>query len=331
MSRNLFISIVAMFVTTSVALGEDTPFGFPLLDDRSGVVEATSLLGEPLVRPTLSSEARQRLEVNLLEAWANWQANPEDEMATIWLGRRLGYLGRYNDAITVFTKGLESHPESYKLLRHRGHRYISIRKLDEAIADLDEAARIIGRDRVADEIEPDGAPNEQNTPRSTTNSNIYYHLALAHFLKGEFPRALRAHRRGLEFSENNDDQRVSTGYWFYRTLRAMGRDEEAEHFLMNGAVRQTMDVIENHAYVRLLMTYHGGFAFVEPPENLIENTVYQATFQFGIADEMLANGDVEGAIEMFERIVAMSDAWSAFGYISAEARLAQLQNRTDAE
>ena len=39
-------------------------------------------------------------------------------------------------------------------------------------------------------IEPDGQPNARNIPTSTLNSNIYYHLGLAQYLKGEFEAAL---------------------------------------------------------------------------------------------------------------------------------------------
>ena len=42
MIRTYFITMLAMAVsaTTSVALAEDTPFGFPLLDDETEIVEA---------------------------------------------------------------------------------------------------------------------------------------------------------------------------------------------------------------------------------------------------------------------------------------------------
>ena len=37
-----------------------------------------------------------------------------------------------------------------------------------------------------DEVEPDGAPNARGIPRSTLQSNIWYHLGLAQYLAGDF-------------------------------------------------------------------------------------------------------------------------------------------------
>ena len=63
------------------------------------------------------------------------------------------------------------------MYRHRGHRYVSIREFDRAIADLEYAATLI--EGTEDEIEPDGMPNAMNIPVSSLHSNIWYHLGLA--------------------------------------------------------------------------------------------------------------------------------------------------------
>ena len=73
------------------------------------------------------------------------------------MGRRLGYLWRYQDAIAMFSKGDRAHPNNPKLYRHRGHRYITVRQFDRAIADFEKATTLIKG--TPDEIEPDGAPN----------------------------------------------------------------------------------------------------------------------------------------------------------------------------
>ena len=65
--------------------------------------EATSLLGKPLVPAPIAAEARQTLEKNLEQAEIVYGGNPDDPDATIWLGRRLAYLGRYRDAIETYS------------------------------------------------------------------------------------------------------------------------------------------------------------------------------------------------------------------------------------
>jgi dipeptidyl-peptidase-4 len=86
--------------------------------------EATSFLGEPLYPLAPSAEGLAKYD----EARKTWQAAPTDVDAIIWYGRRTAYLGRYRDAIRIYSDGIELHPEDARLYRHRGHRFISTRK-----------------------------------------------------------------------------------------------------------------------------------------------------------------------------------------------------------
>ena len=105
--------------------------------------EATSLLGKPLFAVTQSADARARMERDLAAARSEFEKNPRSPDAAIWLGRRTAYLGRYRDAIAVFTAAIDRHPSDARLYRHRGHRYISVREFDRAIADLSKAASLV--------------------------------------------------------------------------------------------------------------------------------------------------------------------------------------------
>ena len=137
----------------------------------SDLVEARALTGGALRRPAIEAERRASLEQKLADAREAWRAEPEAESSFIWVGRRLAYLGRYREAIDWYTRGLEAHPDSFRLLRHRGHRYISVRELDAAIADLSRAASLI--EGVPDEVEEDGAPQPL---RSTAFDESLQHL-----------------------------------------------------------------------------------------------------------------------------------------------------------
>ena len=171
--------------------------------------EATSLLGKPLYAAPIAAETRKVLEENLAKAEVVYGRNPDDADATIWMGRRVAYLGRYREAIDHFSDGAEKHPDDARMYRHRGHRYITVRELPKAIADLAKAARSI--EGKPDQIEPDGQPNARNTPTSTLNTNIYYHLGLAHYLSGDFEQAAAAYRQCLAF------RRTPTCWWRRRT------------------------------------------------------------------------------------------------------------------
>lgn len=293
---------LSVFVFSS-AIGAQTP-------------EATSLFGRPLVSVPPTGDQKSRLEADLAKAQADYDRDPSSADAAIWLGRRLAYLGRFRDAIEAYSKGIARHPDEPRLYRHRGHRYITVRKFDLAVADLQRAARLVAG--TPDQIEPDGAPNRAGIPRSTLQSNIWYHLGLAHYLNGDFTKALDAYREGMKVSRVNDDMLVATSDWLYMTLRRLKRDEEARAVLE--PIREQMDILENGAYHARLLMYKG----VRTPDSVLNlNTaddVQIATQGYGVGNWYLVNGDRGKAKEIFDRVLS-GRAWAAFGFIAAEADL----------
>ena len=277
--------------------------------------ETLSLLGKPLVAPSLPDDTRQKLEADLAAARAAYEKNPEDPDAVIWLGRRTAYLGRFGEAIEIFTRGIEAHPNEARLYRHRGHRFITIRKFDLAIKDLTKAAQLVeGKE---DEVEPDGQPNERNVPTSTLQTNIYYHLGLAHYLKAEFTDALDAYRKCLALSKN-PDMVVATTNWLYMTLERLGRHDQAREAL--APITSGMDVIENKAYYRLLMFYKGQLSAATLKDKGTEGV----TLAYGVANHDLYTGSQDKAKAGFKQIVEKQAAqWPAFGYIAAESEMAR--------
>jgi len=282
--------------------------------------EATSLLGKPLVAAPISPETRKTLEENLRQAEVVYGRNPDDPDATIWLGRRIAYLGRYRDAIETYSEGIEKHPDDARLYRHRGHRYITVREFPKAIEDLTKAAQLVAGK--PDQVEPDGAPNARNIPTSTLQSNIYYHLGLAHYLSGDVARAAGAYAECMKVSKNND-MLVATTYWSYLTQLRLGKASEAAALL--APITPNMEIIENASYYRLLRMFKGDV----PPESLLEPGAAGldiVTTRYGIAAWHLANGRRDAALPLLRDIVDGSpNQWPAFGYVAAEADLARLQ------
>lgn len=286
---------------------------------QSAEAEAHSLSGKPLYPMKLPAERRAELEANLERAKADFERDPQDPEGIIWLGRRLAYLWRYRDAIQVYSDGLALHPDSPKLYRHRGHRYITVREFDKAIADLKKAAELTKG--VPDEIEPDGAPNPANQPRSTLQSNIWYHLGLAYYLKGDFENALRSYREGMKFSRVNDDMLVATSDWLYMTLRRLGRGSEAKEVLE--PIRKEMDILESFAYHKRLLMYKG----LLEPGSLLDlgdlTGLDLATQGYGVGNWYLYNGEEQKAREILSQVLE-GPYWAAFGYIAAEADMKRL-------
>ena len=286
--------------------------------------EARSLLGQPLVPPPLAPAVREASERQLAEARRAYEHTPDNADSIIWLGRRTAYLGRYREAISIYTEGIRKHPGDARMYRHRGHRYISIRELDQAIVDFDRAVALT-EDEV-DQVEPDGLPNVRNIPTSTLHFNIRYHLGLAHYLKGEFERAAQIYREDVnaDLANGYADMLVASSHWLYMSLRRAGKANEAARVLE--PIRRNLDVIENGVYHRLLLLYRGEL----PPDSLLpRQRADTATFEdaatgYGVANWHFYNGRRAEAERLFRQIVT-SPQWAAFGYIAAEAELARLR------
>ena len=312
--------VAAAGVLACTAQDRAVSSGLPALPDG---VQAISLLGDTLRTPEIPPDTRREYEANLREAQANHERNPEDADAIVWLGRRTAYLGRYREAVEIYTQGIAQHPDDARLYRHRGHRYITVRLFEQAVEDLAHAAELVRGTQ--DEVEPDGIPNARNTPTSTLQSNIWYHLGLAHYLRGEFDRALAAYRECLAVS-NNPDMLVATSHWLYMTLRRLGREAEAARVLE--PIHAGLDVIENQSYHRLLLMYKGGItADSLMTEAASGDALQNATLAYGVGNYHLYHGRSGEAARVFQRIVG-GPQWAAFGYIAAEAELGRMRART---
>ncbi len=161
----------------------------PLLDEAPVDPQARGLDGRELGYDPPKGDALE-LQARLLEEAADrLELEPDSEDSWIWVGRRLAYLGRYRAAQRVYTRGLATNPGSYRLLRHRGHRWLTLREFTRAAVDLAQAERLSRSE--PDRVEPDGLPNEAGLPTGTDRTNITYHLALALYVKGDFAGAAR--------------------------------------------------------------------------------------------------------------------------------------------
>jgi tetratricopeptide (TPR) repeat protein len=282
-----------------------------LLPEVPADAQALSLQGETFY----AAEPNDRTRANLETARKNYASDPNSADNIIWLGRRIAYAEDYRRAIEVFSEGISKFPDDPRFHRHRGHRYISIREFDRAIADFEKAAQLM--QGIPIRVEPDGLPNAQNIPLTTTQGNVWYHLGLAYYLKQDWPNALASFRSGYDLG-GNDDNLVSTGHWIYMILRRMGNDEEAAIALNELSI--DMNIIENMSYHDLCLLYKGEMAL----ENMMTangDDPSNAAVAYGIANYFYYNGDRQRSDEMLQRLVSGS-SWSSFGFIAAEADLA---------
>ena len=275
------------------------------------------------VPPVLSPETKALYEKNLEDAETVHLNKPNEADSIIWLGRRKAYLGEYKNAIRIFSSGAVLFKNDARFYRHIGHRYITIRCFDEAIRVLETAAKLVqGK---PDEIEPDGLPNAKNIPTSTLQSNIWYHLGLAYYLKGDFEKALKAYEEAEKVSTNND-MRVATAYWHYMTLRRLGRKNEAKKILK--PFQGDIEVIENGDYLRLLKFFRGEIRLGDLLNELAgkPDGVSRATLSYGLGSWYLDRKMRLDAQRVFQSILS-GKQWASFGYIAGEVEMDRL-NKT---
>lgn len=281
---------------------------------RIDTLQGQSLLGTPLVSEQIKPMHEKKV-AHYKKALAEYRNDSLNAENIIWLGRRMAYLGDYQKAIDIYTKGIETFPEDARFYRHRGHRFISTRQLNRAIDDLERAATLIAG--TEDVVEPDGIPNRLNRPVSSLHTNIYYHLGLAYYLQGNWPKAFEHFQNCLDAS-TNDDMRVAATHWLYMILHRMEKPKDAEALLE--PITEEMDIIENDGYHRLLLFYKG----LLEEEALRQNGSVGSSeaVQYGIAHWYHYNGNREKAKTLYNDLIETGN-WPAFGYIAAEAELAR--------
>ncbi len=277
-----------------------------------GELQAVSLLGEDL-------HARVDTEGSIAAADRALAADPDSVELLIAAARVRRNFWQYRDAIRLYTRVIELSPEDWRPYRFRGHRYISVREFDRAVADLEQAR--------------DLAPY---------NWDVAYHLGLAYFVSGRFDDAADEYLRCLgmaedaaaraahseEFrscSQNADDPEsmVAMTEWAVRALMRAGRSDQADRLL--AGIAADLPVETNLAYYHDLLFYKGD----KTADELLvldESSPYRLeTVGFGVANWMLVNGETQRAVEVLQEIAA-HPWWPGFGRIAAEAELARMRD-----
>lgn len=309
------LPIIAISILTVACSSTNTPTE----QTNQPKAVATSLTGKTFYEPQWSEAQQAKLDSNLRVAKENFEREPNEENY-IWYGRREGYLMHFDEAIRIFTEGIQKFPDSYRLYRHRGHRYISSRKFEAARSDFEKAAELMKGKPI--ETEPDGQPNKLNIPLSSTQFNVWYHLALAHYLLGDYDNAEKAYLECLAVSDN-DDSKVAVYDWLYMTYRRAGKDAEAAKLLES--VTDQMEIVENDSYYKRLKMYKG---WIKPDELLSVDPTAEdydlsmATQGYGVGNWYLYNGDSTKAKEVFEKVTSGA-LFAAFGFIAAENELSK--------
>lgn len=261
---------------------------------------ATPVAGQTVqYRSPIGVEYRSQADTGAVaRAAAALAQDPANVDRIIALGVAQSGVRQFREAIETFSKGLANSPDNALLLRWRGHRYLTLRQLDAATADLEKGARL--------------------DPKLY---GIWYHLGVVRFLRGDFMAAAAAFATGHRLAPDAGELAGSTD-WLWMSLARAGRAAGAKALLDS----RPDSVPTTNQYARRLRLYRGEIG----PEAVITAAdtadVGLATLAFGLGNWYLVRGDTAKAKTAFERAIA-SGGWPAFGFIAAEAELARINAR----
>ncbi len=223
-------------------------------------------------------------------------ADPKNISLFVALGTAQAGARQMQEAVQTFTRAMQVNPNDPIVYRWRGHRNLSIRNFDQAMADLTKGYGI-----------------------DSTVYGILYHLGVLRFLRGDFNGAADAFGRAQPRAPDAGELKGSTD-WLWMSLMRAGRAREAAAML----ARRPDTLAISNAYDRRLRLYRGEIG----PEAVLTasdtSDVDVATLAFGLGNWYLLKGDMGKARDMFERSVA-SGGWPAFGFMASEVELTRMR------
>jgi tetratricopeptide (TPR) repeat protein len=225
-------------------------------------------------------------------------AEPSNVERIIALGIAQSGARQFREAIQTFTRGLKIDPKNAVLYRWRGHRFLSVRDYDRALADLNQGNLI-----------------------DSAVYGIWYHLGVLRYIRGEFGAAADAFKRGLPIAPNAVE-RAGSYDWQWMSLMRAGKEDEARALLKS--MPDSVPIAAANAYSRRLRLYQGriGPGDVFTPADTDDVAV--ATLSYGIGNWYLLRKETKRAKEWFERSV-QSGGWPAFGFMASEAELKRMK------
>ena len=275
------------------------------------VRQASSLTGKPFYSPAQDPKIVMKSDSTIAAIRSTGNLT---EDSYVEIGRQLVATARYKEAVDDYSEGLEKFPNSFKLLRHRGHRYLTLRMLDMVIKDLSKASDLIKSKPDSWEVDATGKQTD------TYQHQIDYYLGVYYFLTKSYKQAVAAFEKSLK-EAHEPNEIVGTTDWLYNAYQRNGQKSQAEKLINT----MTMDEKADHeqAYFRRILLYKG---MITPSELVDESTapdkmsIQDVTKLYGLANWYGYQGNEKKAKELYAKII-QSKSWPAFAYLASEVEL----------
>ena len=218
--------------------------------------------------------------------------------AVLWREKGLALAKKklFNEAVRAFSGALAADPFDWLTLRHRGHRFLSVCRFEEALADFELAYRINPEDW-----------------------DVMYHLALSRYLTGDNEGADDMYSRCISGTKKDDPNMFAVVNWKHVNLMRLGKNEEAQKVL--DMVDLELDPEDNKDYKDNILVYKGLLtaqrALAVDKDDPNASLAY-ATKGYGIAMHLYYTGKKAEAKEIFDNIIKNNDMWYSFGNLAAQ-------------
>jgi tetratricopeptide (TPR) repeat protein len=271
-----------------------------LLQPAQPATEAEKALAEANELFTKTPSADQAANEKVLAAFDRAIAlDPEKADGHIGRGRTLARLRKYDDAFSAYGTALKLDPNNPMILRYRGHNYINVKRIDDALVDLTKAESM-----------------------KKDDNGIYYHLALAHYLKGNYAEAAKAYEGCVRTAPATDEGPVACRAWQYLALRRAGRADDAVKVLETA--KPDLKLTESAAYLDRLLLFKGVKTEQEVAKRMEEGPLQVSTVAYGIGMWHLLNDRAAQAKDYFTKATS-TDAWNSFGAVASDVELKRMK------
>lgn len=281
--------------------------------------EAVSLLGDTLWSVTLPGPlAAQR--VALLADARRRDRSDADLAARLLLARRTAAMGRYREAVGIYTAAVERFPPDARVLRRRGEALLALREVREAMHDLRDAAAAARNSTVREFLDgPEGAYTQAGLVHGA-----HLLLGIGHFVEGDYRGATASLLTSLRASISPDEVAEAT-LWLVFALNRAGRTREAADLVR--AVPESLAVKQRRAEHRLLMSYRGSLPLAALQQEMSGSgdPELETLYLFGYAMSLATSGRTSDATDALEQVRNIG-AWHTLPALAAEAELSRIRH-----
>lgn len=249
----------------------------------------------------------------------------EDVKGYVMYGNEYIKFGRPENAINIFSKGIEKFPNTADLYLGRAKAYIIARQFQDAVNDSWQAGKAIeGQPQARGILKLTGADSVLNPTLHFLN---YLNMGIAFQCAKDFSNAEKMFEVCGDFSNNPDLFNIAY-YYQYQCYTRAGREADAKN-IMNMVDKSKNSLAPGRPYLDALLYWKGLKSEAELvdinaiPQNSVDAEAWLIK-AYALAYKAQLEKKNDKAAELLQKIL-LSGYWSQYPYILAEVDLNTLR------